>query len=162
MFGTSFDNWQAFPPPATHNSCSPNLLCILIDLQNRWPGLTNLGCFQQRPVRGGTAPSSHWFGAALDVGFPPGMNTVIRDQVCPFLVARSLELNLQAIHDYRRSRIWRAGRTPNEADACSAWWRIQRGSSITGMGQAWCNHLHLEVTASGWAYDTPVEYRWDE
>lgn len=161
-FATEFRSWQDFPTPAHHDGCSPNLVLVLAELARRWPGIYNLGCFGRRPVRGGTAPSSHWNGAAIDAGYPAELDAVVRDQVAPFLVARSAELNVQAVHDYRRCRIWRAGRTALEADACTAWWKAQKRSRTTGMGQEWCNHLHIEVTPEGWGDDTPIRQRWTE
>jgi hypothetical protein len=161
-FAVEFDDWQGFPPPATHSACSPNLILLLGELQRRWGGFSNLGCFGRRPIRGGTAPSSHWNGAALDVGYPADRDELVRDQVVPFLIARSQELGVQAVHDYRRSRIWRAGRTALLEDACGAWWKAQRRSEVTGMGQGWCNHLHVETTAGRWGDDTPIRRRWVE
>lgn len=145
------------------SQCSPNLRVVLDELRRRWPALTNLGCYARRPIRGSTtAPSTHSWGAALDVGFPPEMNDLIAGEVCPFLVGRSEELHLGAVHDYRRCRIWHAGRSSNPDEACTAWWKAQRASTSTGMGQPWCNHLHLEVTESGWWDEDPVEARWTE
>lgn len=163
MIGTTFDNWQASPPPARHEQCSPNLLLVLDELRRRWPPMGNLGCFGHRPVRGSTTvASSHSFGAAIDVGYPGEFDGVIAAEVCGFLVGRSSELHVSAVHDYRRCRIWRAGRTSNVDDACSLWWKAQRSSSTTGMGQPWANHLHLEVTAIGWGCQQPIGERWAE
>lgn len=162
MIGHEFTDWQSVPMALPYVHCSPNLRVLLDELERRWAFVSTLGCFGRRAVRGGAAPSTHSWGAALDVGYPAGSDGVIRDEVCGFLVGRSLELGVQAIHDYRRSRIWRAGRTPRLEDACTTWWRAQRPSAVTGMGQAWSNHLHVETTASSWANDVPVRMRWDE
>lgn len=158
-FATSFDDWQQ--APAAHASCSPNLQLVLAEVQRRWPGTTNLGCYGVRPIRGGTLPSSHAYGAAVDIGYVAAFDETIAAEVCPWLVARSLELHIDAVHDYRRCRIWRAARTPSIDDACTAWWKAQRPSAITGMGQVWANHLHLEVTVAGWDDASPVLERWD-
>lgn len=162
MIGDRFFDWQA-PHPPEHTSCSPNLRSLLDELRRRWPWMTNEGCYGARPIRGSTViPSSHSWGAAIDVGYPPENDPQVAAEVAPWLVARSFEANVDAIHDYRRCRIWRAGRTPATSDACSTWWRAQRSSSATGMGQTWANHLHLEVTADGWADATPMLSRWIE
>lgn len=158
-FGHSYTNWQVWPISNVGKSyCSPNLMLVVDELQQRWP-FRHLGCYGRRPVRGGTKPSSHSWGAAVDIGYEPATDVDVERLVCPFLVAWSHELHLSAIHDYRRSRIWHAGRTEHDEDACSTWWRAQKPSSATGMGQAWCNHLHLEVTAEGWSDTTPLVAR---
>ena len=161
MFATKFDNWQASPAPGRHSTCSPNLRALLHYCANNWPGITSLGCFGVRAVRGGDSPSSHSNGAAIDLGYPAGMLPMIRNEVIPFLIARSDELHVQAVHDYRSGRIWRAGRTPHTEDACGAWWKAQKHSIATGMGQPWANHLHVETTEAGWTDGTPIRARWD-
>lgn len=149
---THFYDWQHNGrPDALPSGCSPNLRALQTELVRRWPFFTDLGCFSARPVRGSTSvPSTHSYGAALDLGYPPSMDPVIRDHVAGFLVAWSAELGVQAIHDYRRRRIWRAGRTMDEADGCTRWWKLQVASSKTGMGMAWANHLHVETTPAMW------------
>jgi hypothetical protein len=129
----------------------------MVELSARWD-MRNLGCFGHRPIRGSaTIPSSHGWGSAIDAGFDGGeYASVVRETICPFLVAWSAELHLSALHDYRGSRIWHAGRTPAEDDACGAWWKAQRTNSTTGFGQLWGNHLHLEVDPAGWDDDTPL------
>lgn len=125
--------------------------------------MVNMGCYGARPIRGSdTIPSSHTFGAAIDVGYPAEQDDAIAAQVAPWIVARSFEANIDAIHDYRRCRIWRAGRTSSIDEACTEWWKAQRPSKVTGMGQVWANHLHLEVTADGWGDDSPMLTRWTE
>ena len=164
MIGTTYDNWQAIGGQAyNRRSCSPNLMLVLGELQRRWPGLTNIGCYGARPIRGSTSvPSSHSWGAAIDIDYPPSSDGVIEAEVCPFLVGRSGELRVSAVHDYRRCRIWHAGRTADINDACTGWWKAQRRSTITGMGQAWANHLHVETTFAGWSDDSPIGDRWTE
>jgi hypothetical protein len=162
-FQLTFDDWQDQPPPAIHNTCSPNLLAVLAELQRRWPFAFNDGCFGSRPIRGSsTVVSSHSYGAAIDVGYHAADDEIVRDQVVGFLVGRSLELHIDALHDYRRCRIWRAGRTPDVSDACVGWWKAQRPSGVTGMGQVWANHLHLETTVAGWGDASPAGDRWTE
>lgn len=169
-FSTTFDNWQT-NPPAHHGTCSANLRLVAAELQRRFGVhanhelagarlITNLGCYGRRPVRGGGAISSHSYGAAIDVGYPADLDVeVVQGQMIPFLVAWSLELHVQAIHDYRRCRIWRAGRTPHEGDACDGWWKAQRRDATTGMGQPWANHLHIETSGHGWPDATPIADR---
>lgn len=159
MIGSEFTSWQVRPPPADHTGPSPALVALRAYMLERWLGFSDLGCYGRRAVRGGEVPSSHSYGAAVDIGYPIGAQQLVVHEVCPWLVAYSRELGLQAIHDYRRSRIWRAGRTALESQACDTWWKAQRHSASTGMGQLWTNHLHLEVTPQGWSDPTPIEVR---
>lgn len=155
-------DWQSGVHPMTAR-CSPNLNVVLVELARRWPSFVSQGCFGRRPIRGSTTvPSTHSWGAAIDVGYPPEMDDLVAQEVCGFLVGRSQEMHIGAIHDYRRCRIWHAGRTPDADDACTGWWKAQRPSSVTGMGQAWANHLHLEVTEAGWWDEVPIIDRWTE
>lgn len=128
--------------------CSPALLALRNDLLGRW-GLSSLGCYGPRAVRGGTSASTHTWGAAIDLSYGASP-LVTQDEICGYLVAWSGEWGLQAIHDYRRSRIWRAGRTTDPAEACTTWWRAQRRDQ-NGMGQSWATWLHLEVHPDAWA-----------
>lgn len=158
-FAPAFHDWQVGPQPDRH-SCSPNLRLILDTMASKWPGLTNQGCFGVRTIRGGIAPSSHTYGAAIDVGFPVALlEQPVEAEVIPWLIAWSEELGIDAVHDYRRCRIWRAGRTNDENHACTLWWKAQRPSGVTGMGQTWANHLHLEVTPEAWSWDTALTER---
>jgi hypothetical protein len=163
-FATTFHDYQAATPaPPFPAGCSPNLMLVLLELQRRWPWMSNDGCYGKRPIRGSTSvPSTHSYGAAIDVSYPPANDDVIASQVVGFLVGRSEELGLDAVHDYRRCRIWRAGRTASTADACSLWWKAQRPDPVTGMGQTWANHLHLETAPSRWSDSTPIATRWVE
>lgn len=162
-FQTQFDDWQVGGSALAHSYCSPNLLVTLAEIQRRWPWTTNLGCFGARPIRGSeTIPSSHSYGAAIDVGYPADFDDTVARELAPWIVARSDELHIDALHDYRRCRIWRAGRTNDVGDACTGWWKAQRPSPVTGMGQAWANHLHLEVTRAGWDDGVPAAERWTE
>lgn len=158
-FYAHFDDW-----PNLHlvddsfNHCSPNLLAILEELHSRY-GMGNLGCFGARPIRGGTTPSTHSWGAAIDVTFGSMTYAEVLAGPIPFLIGWSAELHLQALHDYIGCRIWHAGRTADIGDACDKWWKAQRPSSETGMGQPWGTHLHLETSLSGWADTLPVDLR---
>jgi hypothetical protein len=108
-----------------------------------------LGCFGPRAIRGGELPSTHSYGAAVDVNYGDA-HAPEHVQLCGYLVAWSEEWGIQAIHDYVECRIWRAGRTTNPAEACSKWWRAQRPDS-NGMGSEWAHWLHVEVRPDRWA-----------
>ena len=59
----SFTSWQTHP--IDRGTCSPICKAWWQHLRTRWGG-QHLGCYVQRPVVGGSAPSSHASGAALD------------------------------------------------------------------------------------------------
>ena len=84
---TKFLSWQNGRQPGTpYTYCSPSLKSIANYCIDRWH-LTNLGCYGVRPIRGGTAWSSHAFGAAVDLGYTD--RTVLEQQIFPFLIANS-------------------------------------------------------------------------
>ena len=141
---TKFVSWQkAGEPGSSHAGASPNLQALAKYLNERW-GLKSLGIYNRRPIRGGTAWSSHAFGAALDAGFTN--RTVIDAEVLPFLIAYSEELGIQRIHDYQNKRYWEAGR---------GW--VKRSA---GQGGAW---LHIETVPSAkWSDSTPIADRLSE
>ena len=155
MIGHRFDDWAAIGAgPTVWNRCSPNLGRIR-EVLTASHGYHSLGCYARRPIRTGEKPSTHSYGAAIDLAYVPEERDELLEVVIVWLVAFSFELELQAIHDYRGSRIWRAGRTPREMDACEGWWKAQRTDS-GGMGQPWASWIHLETTKGGWGNATPV------
>jgi hypothetical protein len=81
---------------------------------------------------------------------------VLENDVLPWLIAHSSELNIQAIHDYAGGRIWRS----NRGDGQGAYWKPQPTDS-GGMGQAWAQWIHIEVHEDGWADARPIETRID-
>src|SRR6185295_4962791 len=106
---TVFVDWQAHrpaPDPA-FSHCSPNLVSLYAYMQARW-GVTDLGCYGVRPIRAGTEMSSHGFGAARDIRYGPAASdrATALNEIMPFLIDNSYELNVQAIHDYLGCRIW--------------------------------------------------------
>lgn len=148
VIATRFHDYQHSPTvQCIGGKCSPALLALRVDLQKRW-GLESLGCYGPRTVRGSTSASTHTWGAAIDLSYGE-LDAKQLENVCGYLVGWSEEWGLQAIHDYHGSRIWRAGRTTNPADACSTWWRAQRRDP-NGMGQPWANWLHLEIHPNRW------------
>jgi len=137
---TRFKSWQkAGAPAAPHNVKSPNLVQLVAYARRTW-GLVNLGIYSHRPIRGGTAWSSHAFGAAADLGYTD--RHALDTTVLPFLIANSHELGIQRIHDYQRKRYWEAGR---------GW-----VAKSPGEGMAW---IHVETHVDDWANDTPIETR---
>jgi hypothetical protein len=73
------------------------------------------------------------------------------DEVLPRLLNDSLELGIQAIHDYVGCRIWRppglSGRPSQISPECG--WRDQTPGSQ--MGQSWALWLHIECIDTRWA-----------
>lgn len=158
---TRFHNFQVLGAPpaiatfAAAGNSSPNLRAIHDHLIDRYGG-QNLGFRPNpRPVRGGSTPSTHTWGA-LDwryedspepaiVGRPGPGRHILLTEIIPFLIDHSAELGIQAIHDYVGSRIWRAWRP---VDQGGAGWRPQSPGSQ--MGQPWAKWIHVEVHPDDW------------
>ena len=138
-----FESWQIGKTPgAPFVTCSPNLKLIMDYCNDRW-GLKNLGCYNKRPIRGGTMWSSHAFGAAQDMSYREGPDRdVIVNEVIPFLVDNAETLGLQRVHDYLAKRYWQVGK---------GW--IGRPPGFVN------DHLHIEVNSETWHWDTPIADR---
>lgn len=136
-------NWQEAKKTdyIKFTKASPNLVELNEWLCKRFGG-ASLGILNKRPIRGGTAPSSHTFGAALDWRYPSRAAAKI---AMKFLIAFSEELGVQSIHDYVGACIWHSGRG----------WKKQEPDS-EGMGKAWATWIHIEVTPSQWKDARPV------
>ena len=116
-------SWQQQPvgaPAPPHGPPSAASLFPLRDfLLERWGG-SNLSVhdmWHDRPIVGGSAPSSHrgaafdWRYMAADQSFGPGPGReILLREVLPFLIDHSFELNVQQIHDYVGCAIWKASR----------------------------------------------------
>lgn len=146
-YAREFESWQEHKFASDYNACSPALVELREALDRRWGPWVTLGCFNRRVIPGTVLPSSHWYGAAIDLRWLIDRSTVLAECI-PYLVAWSEEWGLQRIHDYIGCRIWTAGRTGDTADACSTWWKAQRAGD--GMGESWATYLHLEVTPTRW------------
>ena len=144
---TLFTDWARKPASelSRFNRASPALISLRTGLIEGFPGVVSLGIYGVRDQRGGNLPSTHSFGAALDLSYR-GVHRSRADAIIEYVHSMSDELDVQAIHDYQRSTIWRSVR----GDPGTGGWRPQ-ASSPTGMGQAWANWLHIEVTEDGWA-----------
>lgn len=152
----TFFNWQTSgltPGVAPYNKLSPNLGCLRDELGKRFGG-TWLGGYGVRPIRAGTAPSSHGFGAAFDWRNP---NHEVRKAIMDWLIANHVALGVQSIHDYFGCRIWHANRYPSQDP--KTWWRPQVANPANGMGQSWAVYLHIETDRSNWANDVPIPNR---
>lgn len=137
---TKFVSWQkAGEPAAPYTTKSPNLVQIMGYLKATY-GMTNLGIYNKRPVRGGTAWSSHAFGAALDAAYTD--RAQLEWIILPWLIEHSKELGIQRIHDYKATRYWQAGKG-----------MINRSP---GAGDNW---IHVEVHPDAWADGRTVEER---
>lgn len=160
-----FDEWTASDRDfnkAPHESCSPNLVAVDRFVTSRWGG-QDLGCEADRPIRAGTKPSEHSWGAAKDwrydrlsrAGLAIGRLRAVTEML-PWMIAYSAELHICSIHDYFGDRIWRAGRT-TAADP-NLWWKKQFGAG-EGMGESWATYFHYVTTIAGFGDATPIEKR---
>lgn len=144
-----FTSYQTNPKKPDPRKCSPVCGSWWTYLRTHWGG-QNLGCYVNRPVVGGTLPSSHGSGAALDWRYQnpgPGRSKMLAE-VMPWLINNSRELGIQAIHDYSGKRIWRppgcSGRPATPSPDCG--WKPSSGGQMKS-GNFW---LHLEVHPSRW------------
>lgn len=161
--------WTNKPEDPAFNRCSPNLILIGDELAARW-GMKPLGCYGERPIRGGEKPSAHSHGAATDYrwqdvpGDPKYQGLIGRArldaEVLPWLIGNSLELHVGAIHDYTAARVWHADRA---ATTGNGWRPASKNSSgkynDPNMGDAGAGWIHVEVTLTGWADSTPLAKR---
>lgn len=149
--GTVYYNWQQhapFPDPV-YSRNSPNLMALKDETTRRW-GLGFLGCYGVRPIRGGTAHSTHSYGGAIDLRYLEQIGRPrCLSELLPWLIDNSFELHISAIHDYIGCRIWHPGRG----------WKAQ-SPDPTGMGQAWAGWLHIETLPNPfWSDATPIAGR---
>lgn len=152
-----FFNWghSDLPPgKAPYNKCAPALTAINKYLTDRYGG-QSLGCFNVRDIKGTSVPSTHSWGAARDWRYAdpgPGRRVAERE-IIPFLINNSAELGIQAIHDYLKSRIWRASWVSNTSDG----WQDIKPDPAKGMGASWATYIHIEVNQRQWADGRSVE-----
>lgn len=152
---TRFYNWQKAVATdyVKFRKESPNLVALKDYLCKRWGG-SSVGILNKRPIRGGTSPSSHTFGAALDwrYGDTVGNRHKVETEVLPWLVEHSEELGIQAIHDYYGAKIWRSKR-----DGGKRGWKAQPVKA--DMGASWAKWLHIETTKRAWKDGSRVDGR---
>lgn len=158
---TEFFDYQDHSPQ--YSEASPNLNAIYAYLRKEFGGWS-LGIYNRRRVGGPTSSwSTHASGAALDYRYAahsslpdikfPGRTRLV-NRILPFLVNNSLELGIQAIHDYDGLRTWRPPGTsgrPINGDG----WRNSSGGDWQ-RGNTW---IHIEVHPNSWGDDSPVENR---
>ena len=131
-------NW-ASPDDTQFKAASPNLLALMDHLKKTW-GMTNSGIYVKRPIRGGTAWSTHAYGAAVDAAYT-NLDTIDND-VVPWLIANYKVLGIQRIHHYVYKKYWEAGK---------GW--INRPP---GDGAKW---LHIETHPYSWHNTQPINER---
>jgi len=118
------------------NSTPVGMTALYQFLKGTWGG-KNLGVLSKppRPMRGGSAPSLHCWGIALDWSWQdPGRATA--DAAIDFLLKNTGPLAIQAVHDYQRCRYWKS------YDG----WKDAKKSAESGFGQSWATWLHVERT----------------
>ena len=157
---TQTRSWQAKPvgkpAPPTGPPASPALFPLLDWLIATHGGksLSVSTLWNDRPIRGGSVPSSHR-GAAFDWRYEnpgPGRRYML-ENVLPTLTGSSQELDVQQIHDYVGCRVWKASRS---GDSNGGWARQNPGSHSGMMGAAWSQWLHVEAGEWGWNDGRPV------
>lgn len=155
---TEFHNWSDHPHggAARAKRGSPALMRIRDHHLRRWGGqsVSSASLYDFRLLESGK-PSPH-AGCAVDLRwFKPGPGReVVEREMLPFYIDNSVELHIQAIHDYVGCRVWRAHRS---GDANRGWKTQKKGSHGGNMGNPESQWLHLEINRSGWDDDRPVE-----
>lgn len=157
---TKFYNWQKSKldwnaPP--YEDDSPALVSLDQFMRYVWGG-GYLGIEGDRPIRKGSSPSSHSFGAALDwryvphPAFPPDHRwpapPQLENEILPFLIENSAELGIQAIH--MQGRVWRAYRPALRG---GAGWKNQKTDEA-----GW---LHIEIHKDSHGDGRPVTEKID-
>lgn len=149
-----YTHWQSMRPGRPWERLSPNLGALRDELLSLGGQSLTGDAVNPRPVTGGTAPSSHWFGAALDWRYENvggGRVEIPRRQldrdVIPWLIEHHERLGVQMIIDYLKSRTWKCDR------------RAWRASSGSHHGQSWAQYLHIETNADMWGNGQPIRSR---
>jgi len=135
----SYQRAYSSPDETSFAGASPNLQQLAYYAKATW-SMTNLGIFNKRPVRGGTAWSSHAYGAALDLGYTKQDH--VESVVIPWLIDNAAKLGIQRIHHYRRQKYWEAGK---------GW--VNRSP---GQGDAW---IHVETHPDRWHDNSSIQSR---
>lgn len=110
--------------------------------------LWNNGTYAMRPIRGGSTPSVHATGRAIDISFRrvPKHQGSSRAYAVPFIIElleRADELGLEMIIDYGYTvglgggRIWKCDRNS---------WREQKPGAIAGGGNPKSDWIHVELS----------------
>jgi hypothetical protein len=135
----SYQRAYSSPDETEFNRASPNLEQLAKYAKTTW-AMANDGIYNKRPIRGGTAWSSHAYGAAVDLRY--SKQDDVETVVIPWLIANAPALGIQRIHHYRRQRYWEAGK---------GW--VERSP---GQGDNW---IHVETHPDRWHDSTPVQSR---
>lgn len=155
---TEFYSWQANPngynreaPP--YESCSPLCRSYRSYTETKW-GMSFLGCHVDRAIIGGSSPSTHSFGAAVDMSWRNFGRATLENEILPFFINNSKELGLQAIHDYDGQRIWRPPAYRERlGQSHTNGWKTSSGGQFV-RGNKW---IHLEVHPSRFLDQRSVE-----
>lgn len=143
-----YHSWQQSPPVGTapYTKASPNLKALLTYLLANFGG-QNLGIYVVRPITGGTSPSSHSFGAALDWGY--GTERLAALRAIDFMIEYHELLGVQMIVDEAYARTWKCSRP--EFGGGPGW-----KSGVIKGGGSW---LHIETHPDSWSNATPIAER---
>jgi hypothetical protein len=149
-------NWSDRQEDPSKNKCSPNLEALNVWLRERWKSSQKLGCYGERNVRGGTKPSAHSHGAALDVRYEnPGPGRLFALATIQFVIANAEVFGIQAIHDYVGARIWHSDR-----NAWKAAGKNSKGAyTDPNMGHDWAQWFHFETSFQDWGNSKPINDR---
>ena len=137
-YSTDYYNWYQADRSLQnqYNYLSPYLSGMMNWLTSTYGG-QNLGGYVVRNVVGGTAPSAHSFGSAIDWGYSDRaqaealMNTIASDPG---------RWGIQEIHDYSGQRVWKVGQG----------WKPQTLGSHGGAMKPESKWIEFQVAPSNW------------
>lgn len=128
------------------NGPRPGTQKLIEILQSRW-GMTNLGIWANRPMRGSTRLSVHATGRAVDAGIPKNKQDDMAwvSSVFDWLVANHVALGLEEVHQYWWTNGWGRGFRCERKElggkpGVKAWSESDNGGTPNGK---W---LHLELS----------------
>lgn len=116
----------------------------------------NNGTYMRRPVRGGTKPSIHGTGRAIDLSYRGGTypgcgNRKTAVKWIDWLVEHAEDLQIELIVDYAYKPLGRGWKCDRNK------WRRYARKTITGGGQSWADWIHIEISPD--VADDPDYYR---
>lgn len=140
-------NWRA-QPLDRYTRSSPNL--ILIDaVLKAYFGFFFNGSYGRRPIRGGSTPSVHSWGAAIDSSYRNSSRAKALEAI-DWLIANSHELHISELHDYMQAgRVWKRDR-----NGAPGW---KDNPTMPGANSG--DWLHYETSVEGWGDTTPIGLR---
>lgn len=106
----------------------------------------NNGSYGRRAIRGGSSPSIHGTGRAVDLSYRGAPHSGCGDRKVAekwinWLVENADRLGIEMVVDYQPKPFGKAWR-------CDRGWKKYLRKTVTGGGQKWADWIHVEVSPS--------------